>query len=891
MKRTFYLIVLGAAFLLACLLVSSQALANTAHDPAAPATIDCSGVTWIPLVECQAIVAVNNGLGIGQDGNNPCTWTGVTCSGGHITAFDYIDKSAYGTLSPEIGNLAYLESLSLSRLAFVNGSLPPELGQLANLRYLTIDSCPVTGSIPPELGNLAHLVGLTLRNTGLTGSIPPQLGNLPNLASLDLSQSAFSGTIPSVLGNLTALQVLKLYDAQLTGTIPSELGNLAQLHTLNLKCNRLSGSIPIELGALPVLKAFYLQRNQLSGAIPAQLCNLLDTVQWGWYDLNYNALTGGPNCLDGAVWVNTQTVPPTNLQALSQNGPSVRLSWTPIRYTGNGGYYEIASATDPDGPFTVRGTTVDKSASGYVANELAPGITHYFRVRTYTPPHWTQWADVEWQYNDLWSIPSSTVSATVPGPAISLLTQPSGSVASGGVIRYTIHYSNTVGLQATGVVITGPIPSLANLVAGSASSGAALVGNALIWDLGDVPDGTVGDLSYRVRLNTGLAAGTVITNSAALESDQLWPNATNVVTHTVALRPDLGLTTLCVTPSAPNPLLQPGDLLTYTVAYTNGGTLTAFGVTVTDTIPSGTEYVSGGAYNAGARMVTFSPGTVAVGASGAVSFTARVSSGMAPGVVLSNVAWVSSSQTSPWVTDPATITVTYPVLALSKAVAPPGDVYPLGASTYTLNFTNTGNTTATGVSLSDMLPPALDYVAGGALAGNVVTWNHGDLTAGASGVVTFTGRVKVSVAPDQIISNTASIAASNAASDISNSVSNSVIWPELLLSKAVAPVGVVLPGTPVTYTLYYTNPNGMALDGVVITDTWTQPTTGRSPTKAGRSARWRPARRAASVSRSSSATACLPVTSSATPRRSGLIWLIRCPATQRPTPLPGRIYN
>jgi hypothetical protein len=56
----------------------------------------------------------------------------------------------------------------------------------------------------------------------------------------------------------------------------------------------------------------------------------------------------------------------------------------------------------------VGGTTTDKLATGLTVNNLAPGTTNYFVVRTVTPPHGSQ-------QNEVTSEDSVEVSATTSG--------------------------------------------------------------------------------------------------------------------------------------------------------------------------------------------------------------------------------------------------------------------------------------------------------------------------------------------------------------------------------------------------------------------------------------------------------------------------------------------
>ncbi len=64
--------------------------------PSAQAVTNCTEVTQIPVVECEALLDLYNSTDgpnwIDNTGwnetNIPCDWEGVTCSGGYVTKLD-----------------------------------------------------------------------------------------------------------------------------------------------------------------------------------------------------------------------------------------------------------------------------------------------------------------------------------------------------------------------------------------------------------------------------------------------------------------------------------------------------------------------------------------------------------------------------------------------------------------------------------------------------------------------------------------------------------------------------------------------------------------------------------------------------------------------------------
>ncbi|OQX20370.1 MAG: hypothetical protein BWK80_35775, partial [Desulfobacteraceae bacterium IS3] len=350
-----------------------------------------------------------------------------------------------GTIPPELGNLVNIEHLLLSSNQ-LSGSIPPALGNLVNMTYLNLRQNQLTGSIPPEIGNLAKLKTLYLYSNQLSGSIPPELGNLTALTELYLNYNNLSGTIPPELGNLVKLEKLYLHTNwtisgsippelgnllnikelmlsynQLSGTIPSELGKLKNMTYLNLQGNQLSGSIPSELGSLTSLTRLDLNKNRLSGSVPPELANLTNMTE---LHLEYNALYTGSDALrtflnskqSGGDWESSQTVPPSNLAAVTPDGTGVSLTWTPITYTGATGGYEIEYSETPGGPYKLFGTTANKSVTGITVTGLSPDTTYYFRVRTKTEPHTSNTNTVYSEYTA--EVSAKTAAAALQGAYI-----------------------------------------------------------------------------------------------------------------------------------------------------------------------------------------------------------------------------------------------------------------------------------------------------------------------------------------------------------------------------------------------------------------------------------------------------------------------------------------
>lgn len=223
------------------------------------------------------------------------------------------------------------------------------------------------------------------------------LCNNGRVFALSLPQNNLRGVLPIALGGLTAAIVLQLPNNHLTGELPLELGQLSQLQTLDLYGNQLSGQVPFTLGNLSHLTTLRLYNNQLRGPLPQQLGNLTNLLT---LDLGYNMLTAQLPALVTFLnskqpdWAATQTVPPTNLQATLHSSTSISLTWTPIAYAADAGYYEVLSATPSSGIYSSVGKTDNISATGSIVTGLTAGENYSFVVRTFVAKHGLQQNDL-----------------------------------------------------------------------------------------------------------------------------------------------------------------------------------------------------------------------------------------------------------------------------------------------------------------------------------------------------------------------------------------------------------------------------------------------------------------------------------------------------------------
>ena len=187
----------------------------------------------------------------------------------------------------------------------------------------------------------------------------------------------------------------------------------------------------------------------------------------------------------------------------------------------------------------------------------------------------------------------NTASPVVPSCDLSLklLVAPSSVVLTSN-LTYTLTVTNHGPGTATSVAVTNDLPAGAAYLSAAPSQGtvATNTGGQVAWSVGTLAINASATLTISVKT---IAAGQ-LTNVAVATLAQSDPNLVNNIAAVVATvttpAADLALGLM----DAPDPVYLT-NALTYSIAVTNFGPATATGVTVTNTLPAGVTYVSGGA--------------------------------------------------------------------------------------------------------------------------------------------------------------------------------------------------------------------------------------------------------------------------------------------------------
>jgi uncharacterized repeat protein (TIGR01451 family) len=234
---------------------------------------------------------------------------------------------------------------------------------------------------------------------------------------------------------------------------------------------------------------------------------------------------------------------------------------------------------------------------------------------------------------------------------------------------------------------------------------------------------------------------------------------------------DVAGSDVTITKTAPAAAIA-GTNVSYTVTASNAGPLDAASVTVTDTLPAGTTFISA-TQTAGPSLTCTTPATDSVVCSGGpfgmgatASFTIVVATSPSATLPITNNASIAASPEDPDLADnlaSATTALMAPTdLAIAKT-AGAGPFVAAGAAHYTITVTNIGANPAVAATVTDVLPAGMTLVSAtpsqGSCSGTTtVVCALGTINASASATISLNVTLPAAAGP---VSNTATLSSSN----------------------------------------------------------------------------------------------------------------------------------
>ncbi len=409
----------------------------------------------------------------------------------------------------------------------------------------------------------------------------------------------------------------------------------------------------------------------------------------------------------------------------------------------------------------------------------------------------------------------------------------------GDQITFTITVANSGPSQATGVVVTDVLPTGLSLVTSTPSQGSFNTTSGA-WSVGALALNGTATLTLVARVEAlGSRTNTAQVTAADQADIDSAPN-NDVATEDDQASVDftVPVADLSLTKTVDNASPNIGETVTFRITLNNAGPDPATIVRVTDILPPGTAFVStslsAGSYDAATGI--WNVGSLAVNRTETLDIVARVETSGAK----TNTARVTSvneadpDSTSgnnvPTEDDQDQVTITPPRIDLSLAKSVNVNRPSVGENVdFTITVRNDGPDLATGVAVTDLLPPGLSLIANTVSIGSYNTsngvWSVGPLASGDTATLTLTSRVDSAGAKTNVAEITAA-----SQFDIDSTPGNELTTEDDYATVIITPASADLSlektvsnsspnvGAQVTFTLTARNAGPDAASNIVIAD-------------------------------------------------------------------------
>ena len=345
---------------------------------------------------------------------------------------------------------------------------------------------------------------------------------------------------------------------------------------------------------------------------------------------------------------------------------------------------------------------------------------------------------------------SATATTTVSTNAdlAIVMTDTPDPANAGTNISYAITLTNNGPSDATNVSVSDALPAGTTYVSSVPQSGwsatAPAVGanGTVTFSAGVLASGGTAQFTIVVKADASITAGTVVSNTStasATTSDANAGNNSATTTTTISRSSDLAITMI----DSPDPVNATQNV-TYTIDVVQNGPSDASGVSVSDTLPANTTFVSATApagWSAttpavgGTGTITFTKSAMSTGESAQFTIVANVDLLAPNDSTLTNTAIVSAVEADPVPGNNSATTTTLVKSGADLVVSGSASVPVVAGTNVTYSFTvdNQGPLDADNALVSLPLPAGTTFVSASSSAG----WSAVTPAVGANGTVTF----------------------------------------------------------------------------------------------------------------------------------------------------------
>ncbi len=360
-------------------------------------------------------------------------------------------------------------------------------------------------------------------------------------------------------------------------------------------------------------------------------------------------------------------------------------------------------------------------------------------------------------------------------------------IGIGDNVTYEICFdSNDNDYRIHGLMVTDTLPTELAFVS---ADGDGVFGSydtdrhVYTWSYPSLLPGSGACLKLTAQLREDTVAGTTVTNSVTIDSDDTEPQTASVsaVAEKRQIKPfDLTKTvTAGVTGQDEQGVLYVarGEELTYTLCMTNNNDLAMRNVVVTDVLPAEVAFVSAdadgvfGRYDPETHTYTWSYPTFEPTAQVCIDLTVRVNDDVEPGATIKNQVSLDAEDTTTETDaevvvelEPLVLTKTaYAINDAGTLVGPVKSASPGDELVYEIQFENDQDVRLHDIVIVDILPPGVVFVGAEGDAGyydpeaHTYTWTYPALKAGAAEILRLTVRLRYDLQSGDVLRNTVTL--------------------------------------------------------------------------------------------------------------------------------------